>query len=143
MTLKEYEKQKLIATNNDNLIKNLKATNQSHNLKEIMEKLEKAKQEEILQIEQRYQGLLAEKDIQHKEFLEEIDQLMLEQENEINEIKQKNDELTIQLHQLQVENQELKEVINMQKDAENLKRKLPDPSDYMNRSEDLLVYLMI
>ncbi len=120
---------------NDNLIKNLKNSNSSNNLKEVVEKLEKTKQEEIFQLESRYQTLLTEKDLQHKEFLEEIDQLMLEQENEINEIKQKNYEFVAQLRELQEENLELRKAILVKNDNTN-RKKLPETSD---QSEDLLV----
>jgi hypothetical protein len=136
---KEYEKQKLVATTNDNLIKNLKSTNNTNSLKEIIERLEKTKQEELHQIEQRYQNMLIEKDVQHKEFLEEIDQLMLEQENEINEIKQKNDELVLQLRQVQEENTELHNILESQRD-ENENRKIPEGSESTDKAEDLMVY---
>jgi vacuolar-type H+-ATPase subunit I/STV1 len=88
-------------TSNDALIKTLKGSYNTNNFKEVLDKIEKAKQEEFSEVDQRYHGMLAEKDLQHKEFLEEIDQLMLEQENEISELKEKNDQLTQQLERLQ------------------------------------------
>ncbi len=57
---------------------NLQRTNFEEGTQEIIDRIEKIKQEEINQLENRYHNILAEKDGQHREFLEEIDQLMLE-----------------------------------------------------------------
>ena len=85
----------------------------------ILEKIESSRQDELEQIEKRYRDIILEKDKQHREFLEEIDQLMLEQENEVSDIKQKNDGLQIQVHNYQQERDYVKNFL----EAENNKLK--------------------
>jgi len=87
----EYEKYKLMSESSDKLMKSLTKTYNTTDIKGILEKIESSRQEELDHLENRYKQILLEKDKQHKEFLEEIDQLMLEQENEINDLKQKNE----------------------------------------------------
>lgn len=91
MIYQDLEKQRFTASSNENLLKNLQSVQSNISQKDFIDKFEKSRQEELIQMEQRYQMLLNEKDTQHKEFLEEIDQLMLEQENEIADLKEKNE----------------------------------------------------
>jgi len=80
-----------MSESSDKLMKSLTKTYNTTDIKGILEKIESSRQEELDHLENRYKQILLEKDKQHKEFLEEIDQLMLEQENEINDLKQKNE----------------------------------------------------
>lgn len=112
---KEYEKQKLISESSDKLMKNLSKTYNTSNLKGILEKIENTRQEELEQLEKRYRDIITDKDKQHKEFLEEIDQLMLEQENEINDLKQKNETLNFQLEKVQQEKEQIKNLLETER----------------------------
>jgi len=111
----EYEKYKLMSESSDKLMKSLTKTYNTSNLKGIIDKIESTRQEELEHLEVRYKQILIEKDKQHKEFLEEIDQLMLEQENEINDLKQRNDYLQLQLENMDNEKEYLKEVLESER----------------------------
>lgn len=104
-----------MSESSDKLMKNLTKTYNTSNLKGIIDKIESTRQEELEHLELRYKQILFEKDKQHKEFLEEIDQLMLEQENEINDLKQRNDHLQTHLENMDNEKEYLKEVLESER----------------------------
>lgn len=102
-------------TSTDRLVQSLSKAYHTEDLRGVLEKIEAARQDELEQLERRYREIVMDKDKQHKEFLEEIDQLMLEQENEISDLKQKNDYLQLQFHDLSQERNYLRQALEAEK----------------------------
>lgn len=100
---REYEELKMhnyrIELSNENMRNSLNSAFG----KEAYEAWEKSKKVEIEKLEAIYQERIQKQEEEHKNLLEEIDKMMIEQENEIRETKLKKDELAAQVQSLKAE----------------------------------------
>lgn len=100
---REYEELKMhnyrIELSNDNMRNSLN----TGAARETFELWEKNKQLEIEKLEKVFEERLHKQEDEHRNLLEEIDKMMLEQENEITEVKREKEEMSELIETLRVE----------------------------------------
>ena len=135
---REYDELKMhnyrIELSNDNMRNSLN----SGNGKETYELWENNKKLEIQKLERMYFEKMQKQDEEHKNLLEEIDTMMLEQEKEIGEIKQQKEEL-------QVQNEALKKELATEKEEKTLiMKKMNNLNESItSQSSSLVKYLLL
>lgn len=94
---KENEELKLSMLRSESTNADMRTSITSKGTKEAFDNWEQNKKSEVERIENFYKEKLRFQEEEHKSILEEVDKLILEQENEMAELKRVNEELTFKL----------------------------------------------